>query len=297
MVSIRDTLPLIAIVGPTASGKTAAAIELAQLINGEIICADSRTVYREMNVGTAKPDADEQAAAKHWGLDLVRPDEKFSVAQFQAYAEQKITEMRQRKRIPIVVGGSGLYVDSVIFHYSFSNEEVISAHQLQEFEGMSLERLIDYCNDNNILLPRDTRNKRRVIGAIRRGNRVETETRISKKNVIVVGISTKKEVLHRRIETRAATIFENGVIDEAIDLANRYGWQHESMTGNIYALVRRHLKGEFDENDLIKNFIQSDIKLAKRQMTWFRRNPNTEWCMHDDVVDYTVKLLDAEQKT
>ncbi len=114
--------PLIVIVGPTASGKTAAAIQLAKDFDGEIICADSRTIYRGMDIGTAKPSATEQASVPHWGIDIVDPDERFTVADFKQYAEQKIAEIRARNKVPFLVGGTGLYVDSLLYGYDFSGD-------------------------------------------------------------------------------------------------------------------------------------------------------------------------------
>ncbi len=120
---IRSKSPLVVIVGPTASGKTATAIQLAKRLNGEIICADSRTIYKEMDVGTAKPSAEEQAQVRHWGIDLVSPDERFTVADFKSYALQKIDDIRERGKIPFLVGGTGLYVDSIVFDFDFSGEQ------------------------------------------------------------------------------------------------------------------------------------------------------------------------------
>ena len=108
-------LPLVVIVGPTASGKTALAIELAEQHNGEIICADSRTVYKYMDVGTAKPNQVEQARVPHWGIDLIEPGDYFSAADFKNYAVQKIEEIRGRGHIPFLTGGTGLYIDAVLF--------------------------------------------------------------------------------------------------------------------------------------------------------------------------------------
>ena len=115
----ENHLPLIVIIGPTASGKTSLAIRLAKKYRGEIICADSRTVYRGMNIGTAKPSLEEQQGVSHWGLDLVDPGDSFSVSQFKDYARQKIKEIRSRGNIPFLVGGTGLYIDSVIFDFQF----------------------------------------------------------------------------------------------------------------------------------------------------------------------------------
>ncbi len=112
--------PLIIIVGPTASGKTTVAIEVAKKYGGEIICADSRTIYREMDIGTAKPSSEERGDVPHFGIDIVSPSERFSVADFKSYALQKISEIRSRGHIPVLVGGTGLYVDSILFDFSFS---------------------------------------------------------------------------------------------------------------------------------------------------------------------------------
>ena len=138
----RTEPPLIVIVGPTASGKTALAVELAEQMVGEIICADSRTVYKGMDIGTAKPTAMERLRVPHWGLDLVDPSEKFTVSDFKKYANEKIAGIRSRKKIPFLVGGSGLYVNSVIFDYQFGLKSDESKRK--SFEQLSLEQLHEY---------------------------------------------------------------------------------------------------------------------------------------------------------
>ena len=133
----ENHLPLIVIIGPTASGKTSLVIQLAKKYRGEIICADSRTVYCGMNIGTAKPSLGEQQGVSHWGLDLVDPGDSFSVSQFKDYACQKIKEIRSRGNIPFLVGGTGLYIDSVIFDFQFGNSMEnlpISAHYSKNFD-------------------------------------------------------------------------------------------------------------------------------------------------------------------
>lgn len=117
---IRPESPLIIIVGPTASGKTAVAIELAKKLGGEIICGDSRTIYKEMDIGTAKPSVKERDGIPHWGLDLVFPNERFTAIDFKLYTDQKIKEIKGRGNVPILVGGTGLYIDSVIFGFDFT---------------------------------------------------------------------------------------------------------------------------------------------------------------------------------
>jgi tRNA dimethylallyltransferase len=126
----------VVVVGPTASGKTATALRIARELNGEIICADSRTVYKYMDIGTAKPTKEERAEIPHWGLDLVEPGQKFSAADFQRYALRKISEIRERGHLPILVGGTGLYIDGVIFDYQFGKPQPKVRRQL---EALSLD--------------------------------------------------------------------------------------------------------------------------------------------------------------
>ena len=161
------TPPLVVIAGPTASGKTGLAISLAERFNGEIICADSRTIYRGMDVGTAKPTANDQARVPHWGVDLVDPGDRFTAADFKEYANTKIADIRNRQKIPFLVGGTGLYIDSVIFDFQFgiSPDEQVR----YKLEQMSIEQLQDYCVKHNIKLPENSQNKRYIIRAIELG--------------------------------------------------------------------------------------------------------------------------------
>ena len=149
---------IIVIVGPTASGKTALAIDIAKRHNGEIICADSRTVYKGLDIGTAKPTPADQARVPHHGLDLVEPDESFSAADFKSYANQKIAEIRQRGRLPVLVGGTGLYVDSVVYDYQFGPP--VDKKRRQELSTMTIEELHEYCHKHNVPLPENIYNKR-----------------------------------------------------------------------------------------------------------------------------------------
>jgi tRNA dimethylallyltransferase len=273
--AVRSEPPLIVIAGPTASGKTALAIKLAQQYGGEIICADSRTIYKGMDIGTAKPSAQEQATVPHWGLDLVEPGERFSAADFKAYAQQKIIEIQARGHVPFLVGGTGLYTDSVIFDYQFgpqADDEL--RHRLQV---MTIEELQNYCQKNNIEIPENDKNKRYLIRAIEQ-NGINT-TRRSKPidNIFVVGIATEKETLRTRIVARSEQLFEQGVIEEASNLAAKYGWENEAMTGNIYPLCRQYLAGELTLQQMKEKFVTLDWRLAKRQLTWLKRNPYIQW--------------------
>lgn len=285
----RDELPLVVIAGPTASGKTALAISLAKRWGGEIICADSRTVYRGMDIGTAKPTPEEQDGIPHWGLDLISPNERFSAADFQAYAQQKIDEIRARRHIPFLVGGTGLYIDAVIFGYEFGRVSDDSIRR--RLEAMTIEQLHEYCKKNNIQLPQNDQNKRYLIRAIeQRGVNIQREASPLSTSIIV-GIATDSEILRTRIEQRSEQLFQNGVVEEAIKLGKKYGWQHEAMTGNIYPLVRSYLENEMSMKEIEEKFTTLDWKLAKRQMTWFRRDPYIVWGARGEIEQYVSHRL------
>lgn len=287
-----DQFPLVVIVGPTASGKTALAIELAEEFEGEIICADSRTVYKGMDVGTAKPSYGERERIPHWGLDLVEPGERFTAADFKQYADQKIEEIRARGHIPFLVGGSGLYVDAVIFDYQFGPraDDLLRAH----FNKLSIQELQEYCSINNIELPENQYNKRYLVRAIEqksiRSKRSESPINTS----IIVGITTDRDVLRTRILYRSEQLLKNGVVEEATKLGDKYGWKSEAMTGNIYRIIHCYLNNEFTKEDVVAKNATADWKLAKRQLTWFRRNPYIKWLSLDEAKLYIQSVLANE---
>jgi len=284
-------LPLVVIVGPTASGKTGLAIELARLFNGEIICADSRTVYEGMDIGAAKPDETEQAGIPHWGLDVAKPSERFTAGQFQVYAKDKIVEIRKRGKVPFLVGGTGLYVDSVIFDYKFPRP--LDSIERARLEILSREDLYKYCIKHNIELPEDDKNKRRLIRAIADPNGSYDKIHTPIQDTIIVGIATERSTLEQRIEVRTEHMFKHGVVEEATKLGKKYGWDAEAMTSNVYRSIRPFLEGS-SEIDVVKaEFIVRDRQLAKRQMTWFRRNPYIEWCNLGEAFDYVSRTLSA----
>lgn len=285
----RENQPLIVIVGPTASGKTALAVTLAERFGGEIICADSRTVYRGMDIGTAKPSASDKARVPHWGIDLVDPDESFTAADFKQYAYQKICEIRARGRVPFLVGGSGLYVDAVVFDYQFG--QASDVQRRRKLEVMTLDELHVYCKQNNISLPENDRNKRYVIRAIEQNGINNSKKLVPIDNSFIVGISTERDILRARIESRAEQLFDDGVVDEAIKLGKMYGWNHESMTGNIYPLVQKYCSQEMTLSQIQEKFVTLDWRLAKRQLTWLKRNPYIHWLDLEGAEHYLSELL------
>ena len=286
---LKNELPLIVIVGPTASGKSSVAIELAEQYGGEIICADSRTIYKNMDIGTAKPSSADQSRVPHWGLDIVTPGESFSAADFKAYAVQKIIDIRSRGHVPFLVGGTGLYVDGVIFDYQFG--PVADPKIRAELEVKTLSELHNYCIQNNIKLPENDKNKRYVIRAIEQGSINNQGPKQLINNCIIVGIATESAVLRKRIKKRSEQLFEDGVVNEAKTLGKLYGWESEAMTGNIYRLARDYLGGSISQNDFRTKFEIADWHLAKRQLTWLRRNRFIQWMPLDTVKNYIAGLL------
>lgn len=283
---------LIAIVGPTASGKTALAIDITKRFNGEIICADSRTVYKDMNIGTAKPSAREQASVPHWGLDLVAPNQKFSVADFKTYAVEKIADIQSRGKLALLVGGTGLYVDSVLYDFTFGPEP--DEAERARLNNLSVEELQEYCTAHNIPLPQNSLNKRHLVRAIE----LSSISGISKSSIrgdaAIVGIATKMNTLRTRIEARTEHMFANGVVTEANMLGKKYGWESQAMTGNIYPLLKMHLNGELPFVEAKERISTADYQLAKRQMTWLRRNPDIMWAEISAVASCIERLLARE---
>jgi tRNA dimethylallyltransferase len=283
-----EDLPLVVIVGPTASGKSATAMSIAKEFGGEIICADSRTVYKNMDVGTAKPSQQDQAEVPHWGLDLVEPGEVFTAADFKKYALKKIHEVRNRGHVPLLVGGTGLYVDGVIFDYEFGDPQ---PELRKKLEGLSIDALKQYCTNNNIKLPENDQNRRYVIRAIEQKNINNKRLSAPIANTLIVGITTNRDELRARIAKRSEQLFENGMVEEAKMLGEKYGWNSEAMTGNIYPLVKQFLDGELTEDELKQKFKTADWRLAKRQITYLKRNQFIHWKSLDDAYLFIKKQL------
>lgn len=288
---VKMDKPLIAIVGPTASGKTALGVSIAKEYDGEIISADSRAIYKGLSIGTAKPTEQECEGVVHWGFDLVQPGDRFTAADFQKYAFDKIADIRRRGKLPILVGGTGLYVDAVLYDFEFS-EASNDTKRRDELMAKSFDDLYEYCAKNNITLPENKKNKRHVVNAIlRNGQDLKRKHKLDG-NTLVVGIATEKEELRARIIARSKVIFDSGVIDEAVESGEKYGWESEAMTGNIYPLIHNYIEGKLTRIELEQKFATSDWRLAKRQLTWLRRNEHIYWSNREDAYKYVARYLD-----
>lgn len=282
------TRPILALVGPTASGKTDLAVRLALKYNGEIICADSRTIYQFADIATAKPSPAQQLQVRHYGLDLIPPGEKFSAVDFKLYAIGKIADIQARGRLPILVGGSGLYIDGVLLNYSFAPAPLPRFRK--ELELMSVQELTEYSTKHNINLDGDLRNKRRMIRQIERSNATISSRSKPYANTIVVGISTSIDELKNRIRLRARAMLDFGVVDEAIRLADTFGWDELSSITRNYSFIKSYLEHEYSEDVLVDKITTNDWHLARRQMTWWRRNKFIHWANSNEI----NAIVDAE---
>ena len=228
-------IPTIVILGPTASGKTGLSLEIAKTLgNVEIICADSRTIYRGMDIGTAKPGQEELDVAPHHMLDILNPDQPYSAAQFQKQANQLINEIKQRGNIPMLVGGSGLYIFSVIYDYSFPAGPASSARlELQSKDINELKSILQYL-DSDQYVKIDTDNPRRVIRAIETAGMEKQQSNKIIDDVCLIGLAPDMSELELRISTRTKQMISEGLVDEVKSLVNKYGTDPEPFNTTGY---------------------------------------------------------------
>lgn len=286
----QPNYPLIVIVGPTASGKTGLAVKIAKEYDGEVISADSRAVYRGLTIGTAKPSHEEQEGIPHWGIDLVEPNERFTAADFQRYTNKKVAEIRTRGHVPILAGGTGLYIDAVLYQFEFPKTSSDTSRR-DELSALTLDQLYEYCLKNNVMLPENKKNKRYIVNTILRDGQTLKRRHELNENTIVVGITTEKTILRSRINDRAKMIIDQGVVEEALAVSSCYGWESEAMTGNIYPLIHEYIEDKISKDELELKFATKDWQLAKRQLTWLRRNEHIYWASLNDAYTYIAHRL------
>jgi tRNA dimethylallyltransferase len=273
------------IVGPTASGKTGVAIELAKKIGGEIICADSRTVYRGLDIGTAKPTKEEQDEVKHWGLDVVWPNEMYTAHQFKLLAEHAMRDIWSRGKVPIITGGTGLYINSVLYDMQLgSPADQEYRAELNKKTELELQEII---KSQHLTMPENYKNKRHLVRAIELAGQKGGHKSEPINGAIVVGITIDRDVLRSRIHDRAKTMFDNpGLYKEAEVFAQKYGWDAPGLTGNIYRLLRAMGTGEMTQEQAIEKSEILDWQLARRQITWLKRDQNIIWMPREEIVDW-----------
>lgn len=289
LMSRKQHPPLIVITGPTASGKTGLAITLAERWSGEIVCADSRTVYKDMDIGTAKPTRDEQQRVPHWLLDVARPGERFTVSDFQRHALHAIADIRAREKVPFLVGGTGLYIDSVILDYTFGPEADWA--QREQLEQLSVQQLQEMLKKHHIPLPENNKNKRHLIRSYEKNNISTSRKNYPADDTYVVAIPTPLPVLEERIRHRAKTMFNDKIVQETQHILDTYGAHNEALTGNVYPLVQKMLNGELSREQAEEQSVLRDRQLAKRQLTWLRRHDWVQWRSLQEAEQYFDNIL------
>ncbi len=295
---------LLAIVGPTASGKSELALALAERLDGEILVADSRQVYRGMTIGTAKPGPADLARAPHHLLDLAAPDQRLTVADWLRAARKALREVGERGRLPIVVGGTGLYITALLGGYGLTGRPRppglrIALRRDLERHGLDAMAARLRVHDPRAVDSIDVRNPRRVLAALERrmaGDPLPTATAYGGP-VLQLAIDRPRATLYRRIDERAAWLFSHGLVDEVRSLlAAGYRPELPAMSGHGYAETARYLAGEWTLDEAIEVTARRTRQYAKRQLSWFRRDPDVVWLPAPDAGDRSMTdrvLVDA----
>jgi len=262
------------IVGPTASGKSALGMQVALALSGEIICADSRTIYKGLDIATAKPTPEDRAKVPHWGLDLVAPDERYSAADFQIYAKAAIQDIQNRGKLPIIVGGTGLYIDGVLFDFAFG--PAADPTERARLESLDLEALQQEIAQKGLEMPENHKNKRYLVRALEQGG-VNHQKHDPIPGAVVIGINPGINILETRIRTRAQEILKNGALQEAEHLFREYGSDAPAAGAPFFKAFAPHFQSGAPAKDCLERFILNDRQLAKRQIAWFKRNAMIQW--------------------
>jgi tRNA dimethylallyltransferase len=281
---------ILVIVGETASGKSDLALRIAKDFNGEIISADSWLVYRDFNIGTAKPSVDERKQVRHHLIDIVGAQDGFSAPLFQQRAVTAIKDIQKRGKLPIVVGGTGLYIDSLIFDYGFLPN--VGEAERARLNQKTISELIEEAKSEKIDLSNiDIRNKRRIIRAIEAKGQKPTKKGLEEE-FLVVGMQLPREELRRKVEKRVAKMLVRGLEQEVKKLANKYDWQAEPMKGIGYREFKKYFSGEQNLEQTRERIISSTLNLAKRQRTWFKRHKFIRWYSSvDEAYEGVSQLL------
>ena len=288
--------PLVVLLGPTAVGKSRVAIQVAKHFDTEILTADSRQVYRGMDIGTDKPTAEDQQVVPHRLLDLVNPDEAFNTGWYRRTALEHIERLYEAGRLPFVVGGTGLYIRTLI-------RGLCPAPQADPIVRADLKKLREQAGRTGLyaelmrvdpaaaarLHPNDESKVMRALEVYRLSGRLMSEMQAEHQfqeapfSSLLIGLHRPKEVLYRRIDERIDWQLAHGMIEETRSLLDRgYGRELGSMKGLGYRHIGAYLANECDHAELVRQFKRDTRRFAKRQMTWFRKEPGVEWFSIDE---------------
>ena len=296
---------VIVICGPTASGKTALSIELAKKINGEIVSADSMQIYKDMDIGTAKPTKQEMGEIKHYLLDFVSPEDRYSVAQYKQDAKKAIKEIINKGKTPIIVGGTGLYVDSLIYEIEY-NDIKLDEEYRKELEKIAEEQGLEELYKKAVeidpeamkkISQNDKKRIMRVLEIYHSTGKTKTEQeKESRKNPVeydyrVFAINWDREILYQRINKRVDIMVDQGLIEEVKEILNKYDKFPTAMQGLGYKEVVDYLNGIYTKEEMIEKIKLETRRYAKRQLTWFRKNKQTIWLDGTNDIQNNVNII------
>ena len=292
---------VVVIVGPTASGKTAVSIELAKKINGEIISADSMQIYKYMDIGTAKPTLDEMQGIKHYMLDVVMPDETFNVAKYKSMAESAIEEILKKGKVPIIVGGTGLYVNTLVDGIEFADVPGDEEYRNELIEkgyregAMSIYKELEKVDSESAkkIDPNNIRRVARALEIYKVTGKTKTQLDIESRKEVkydyrLFGMEWDRETLYNRIDLRVDKMIEAGLIDEVRNVTEKFKISNTAVQGLGYKEVIEFLNGNISYEEMIEKLKLETRHYAKRQLTWFRRDKRIKWIKPDENVTCVI---------
>ena len=296
---------VIVICGPTASGKTALSIELAKKINGEIVSCDSMQIYKEMDIGTAKPTKEEMQEIPHYMINTIFPNERYSVADYKKDAKKAIREIIKKGKVPIIVGGTGLYVDSLIYEIEYPDIKFDEKYR-QELEEQvrkdGLEKLYNKAKkiDPEAMLKISSNDKKRILRVLEiykatGKTKTEQERKSREKepefDYLVYGLNMPREKLYERINLRVDIMIKQGLIKEVEEIYKKYNEFPTAMQGLGYKEVVEYLEGHLTKEEMIEKIKQETRRYAKRQKTWFRKNKQTIWLDTENTKQNNLQII------
>lgn len=302
-----DKPKVIVICGPTASGKTSLGIKLANRINGEIISCDSMQIYKDMDIGTAKPTLEERNAAKHYLVDFVSPDKRYSVADYKKDAEETIDKIISEGKTPIIVGGTGLYLNSLVYGIEYPNIETDLKYR-EELENRvlaeGLGKLYDEASEIDPeaikkISPNDKKRILRILEIYHATGKTKTEMEIeSKKKGVkydyrIFVLNMEREKLYDRINKRVDIMIENGLEEEVRKLIEKYTKFPTAMQGLGYKEIIEYFDNKITRDEAIEKIKMESRRYAKRQITWFKSYKNAIWldAENENNVDIILEEL------
>ena len=296
---------VVVICGPTASGKTALSIELAKQINGEIVSADSMQIYKDMDIGTAKPTTEEMQGIQHYLLDFVLPDKRYSVAQYKQDAKKAIKTILEKGKVPILVGGTGLYVDSLIYEIEYNDIKLDEEYRkkLEDIvEKQGLEVLYEQAKkiDPQAMKKISKNDKKRIMrvleiykatGKTKTEQEIESRRKPVEYEYKVYAINWDREKLYQRINKRVDIMIEQGLVEEVKNILKKYKTFPTAMQGLGYKEVVDYLDGKYTKEEMIEKIKMETRRYAKRQLTWFRKNKQTTGLEVTNEIQNNINII------